>query len=348
MNLDSINHEVLLFAAFNLMVILMLTLDLGLLSREKNHTMSIRRAGVWSLIWISLSLLFAFFIYLYDTSPDDPSASKTKSLEYIAAYLLEKSLSVDNLFVFIMIFQKYKIGPDRQPDILKWGIIGAVVLRAIMILMGAALVTQFTWILYVFGVFLIYTSVKMFLHKEEDSEEDFNPESSRTFLFLRKFIPMTHKNEGSHFFIRSEGKLLATPMFVVLVLIELSDVMFAFDSIPAVFSVSQSPFIVYTSNIFAILGLRSLYFMISGVMDLFEYLQTGVSFILAFVGIKMLLPLGSEYVVGSLVPLDSMWVSHDKFHVPIVVSLSVILGVLLLSILASLPKYLQKSKGVTP
>jgi tellurite resistance protein TerC len=323
----------------------MLAIDLGLLSREKNHTMSIKRAGYWTLIWISTAMLFAFFIYLYDTNSDDPSASKTKSLEYIAAYLLEKSLSVDNLFVFIMIFQKYKIGPDKQPDILKWGILGAVILRAIMILMGAALVSQFTWILYVFGVFLIYTAVKMFLHKEEDTEEEFNPETSRTFRFLKKFIPMTDKIEGTNFFIRKDGKLLATPMFVVLILIELSDVMFAFDSIPAVFSVSQNPFIVYTSNIFAILGLRSLYFMISGVMDLFVYLQTGVSVILGFVGIKMLLPLGSEYLVGNIVSVDSIWVSHEKFHIPISISLSVIVGILMISILASLPKYLQKKDG---
>ncbi|NBU96620.1 MAG: TerC family protein [Spirochaetia bacterium] len=345
MNIESINHELLLFICFNLMVILMLAIDLGLLSREKNHTMSIKRAGYWTLIWISTAMLFALFIYIYDTNSDDPSASKTKSLEYIAAYLLEKSLSVDNLFVFIMIFQKYKIGPDKQPDILKWGILGAVILRAIMILMGAALVSQFTWILYVFGVFLIYTAVKMFLHKEADTEEEFNPETSRTFRFLKKFIPMTDRVEGTSFFIRKEGKLLATPMFVVLILIELSDVMFAFDSIPAVFSVSQNPFIVYTSNIFAILGLRSLYFMISGVMDLFEYLQTGVSVILGFVGIKMLLPLGSEYLVGTIVSNDSIWVSHEKFHIPISISLSVIVGILMISILASLPKYLQKKDG---
>ena len=322
----------------------MLAIDLGILSRDKNHTMSIKRAGYWTLIWITTAMLFAFFIYLYDTN-DPSSDSKTKSLEYIAAYLLEKSLSVDNLFVFIMIFQKYKIGPDKQPDILKWGILGAVILRAIMIFMGAALVSQFTWILYVFGVFLIYTAIKMFLHKEEDTEEEFNPETSRTFRFLKKFVPMTDKMEGTNFFIRKEGKLLATPMFVVLVLIELSDVMFAFDSIPAVFSVSQSPFIVYTSNIFAILGLRSLYFMISGVMDLFEYLQTGVSVILGFVGIKMLLPLASDYLVGNIVSVDSIWVSHEKFHIPISVSLSVIIGILILSIFASLPKYLQKKEG---
>ncbi len=345
MNIESINHELLLFISFNIMVVLMLAIDLGLLSREKNHTMSIKRAGYWTLIWISTAMLFALFIYLYDTNPEDPSLSKTKALEYIAAYLLEKSLSVDNLFVFIMIFQKYKIGPERQPDILKWGILGAVILRAIMILMGAALVSQFTWILYVFGVFLIYTAVKMFMHKEDDSEEEFNPESSRTFRFLRKLVPMTDKMEGSHFFIKKEGKLFATPMFVVLVLIELSDVMFAFDSIPAVFSVSQSPFIVYTSNIFAILGLRSLYFMISGVMGIFEHLQTGVSVILGFVGIKMLLPLASEYLVGNLVSLDSMWVSHGKFHVPISISLSVIIGILLLSILASLPNYFKNKDG---
>ena len=326
------------------MVILMLSLDLGLLSKNKNHTMTIKRAGLWTVVWISLAMLFALTIYLYDTNPLDPEESKTKSLEYIAAYLLEKSLSVDNLFVFIMIFQKYKIGPDKQPDILKWGILGAVILRAIMILMGAALVSQFTWILYVFGVFLIYTAIKMFLHKEDDSEEEFNPEKSKTFGILKKFIPMTENFNGSHFFTKIDGKLVATPMFVVLVLIELSDVMFAFDSIPAVFSVSQNPFIVYTSNIFAILGLRSLYFMISGVMDLFVYLKAGVSIILGFVGIKMLIPLSTPYLLGKVIPIDSLLVHDEKIHIPISISLSVISGILILSILASLPKYLNTSK----
>ena len=322
MNIESINHELLLFICFNLMVILMLAIDLGLLSRDKNHTMSIKRAGYWTLIWISTAMLFAFFIYLYDTNADDPSASKTKSLEYIAAYLLEKSLSVDNLFVFIMIFQKYKIGPDKQPDILKWGILGAVILRAIMILMGAALVSQFTWILYVFGVFLIYTAIKMFLHKEEDTEEEFNPETSRTFRFLKKFVPMTDKMEGTNFFIRKDGKLLATPMFVVLILIELSDVMFAFDSIPAVFSVSQNPFIVYTSNIFAILGLRALFFVLRYFSERLHYLKYSIMGILIFVGIKMLL--------------------FNHYHFPILVSLSIISILFFIGIFASL--YMTKNK----
>lgn len=344
MDISTINHEIVLFAGFNLIVILMLVLDLGLLNKQTNHTMSIKRAGYWTLIWVSIAMLFAFFIYAYDTNPSDPEESKTKALEYIAAYLLEKSLSVDNLFVFIMIFQKYKITPDKQPDILKWGIIGAVVLRAIMILMGAALVIQFSWILYIFGFFLIYTAVKMFLHEEDDDEDEFNPDKSKTYRFLKKFIPMTERSEGTSFFVRREGKLFATPMFVVLVLIELSDVMFAFDSIPAVFSVSQSPFIVYTSNIFAILGLRSLYFMISGIMDLFIYLKTGVSIILGFVGIKMLLPLSTPYLVGNIVSADSIWVHDGKIHVPISISLLVIILILTVSILASLPGFLNKKK----
>lgn len=344
MDISTFNHEVLLFIGFNLIVIFMLILDLGLLSKQKDHTMSIKRAGVWTLIWISVAMLFAFFIYLYDTNPSDPNESKIKAMEYIAAYLLEKSLSVDNLFVFIMIFQKYKISSDKQPDILKWGIIGAVILRAIMILMGAALVTQFSWILYVFGIFLIYTAIKMFSHKEDDGEEDFNPDNSKTYQFLKKFIPMTDKFEGTSFFIRKEGKLLATPMFVVLVLIELSDVMFAFDSIPAVFSVSQNPFIVYTSNIFAILGLRSLYFMISGIMDLFAHLKTGVSIILGFVGIKMLVPLSTPYLAGDYIPMDSIWIHDGKIHVPISISLFLILAILVISILVSLPGFLNKKK----
>ena len=333
MFLDSINHELLLFGVFNLIVIFMLALDLGFLKKSADHTMSFKRASIWTAIWITTSFIFAAFIYLYDTDPASPDMNKEKTLEFIAAYLLEKSLSVDNLFVFIMIFQKYRIGPEKQPDILKWGIIGAVILRAIMILSGAALISKFTWILYIFGVFLIYTAVKMFLHRDDEEEEDFNPESSGTFQFLKKWVPMTEKFDGTHFFTRENGKRVATPMFVVLVLIELSDVMFAFDSIPAVFSVSQSPFIVYTSNIFAILGLRSLYFMISGIMDLFIYLKLGVSAILAFVGIKMLLPLISLHTYGK------------EIHVSIAVSLAFICFVLLISILASLPNYLNTKKA---
>jgi tellurite resistance protein TerC len=325
-------HEFLLFLFFNVLVLFMLVLDLGYFNKQKEQRMSVKKAAIWTTVWIALALSFAFFIYLYDTDPENPGSNKTKALEYIAAYLLEKSLSVDNLFVFIMIFQKYKIGPTLQPTILKWGIIGALILRAIMIVSGAALIAQFSWILYIFGIFLIYTAIKMFTHKEDD-EEEFNPENSKTYNFLKKIIPMTDKFDKDKFFIIENGKRYATPLFIVLILIELSDVVFAFDSIPAVFSISQNPFIVYTSNIFAILGLRALFFMISGIMDLFIYLKTGVAIILGFVGVKMLVPLASKQFMG------------EEIHISISISLTVITAILFISIFASLPNYLKSKKG---
>lgn len=325
--ITSINHEAILFLCFNLIVIFFLSLDLGLLNKKEDHTMSLKRAGLWTILWVTVSMLFAVFIFFYDTNPSDPTSNQTKTMEYIAGYLLEYSLSVDNLFVFIMIFQKFKIGPKQQPDILKWGIIGAVILRAIMIGGGAALISKFTWILYVFGVFLLYTAAKMYMHKEE--EDDFDPNKSKVISFVNKIVEVKNDTESGKFFIVENGKRFATTLFVVLVLIEASDVMFALDSIPAVFSITQDPFIVYTSNIFAILGLRSLYFMISGIMDLFKYLKQGVAVILAFVGVKMLLPLYGEFM------------HTEKIHVPIPISLGVIIAVLLISVLLSLPEYFK-------
>ncbi len=329
--IQNLNHEILLFIVFNLIVIFLLVLDLGFLSRGSHSHMSFKKALVWTFVWIGVSLAFAGFIYLYDTNPADPGAGKRKAMEFIAAYLLEKSLSVDNLFVFIMIFQSFRIGTDRQANILKWGIIGAVILRAVMILLGAALVAKFHWILYIFGAVLLYTAFKMFFHKE-DEESEFDPETHIVYRTLKKMMPLTKNFNGEDFFTRIDGKLFATPMFVVLVLIETSDIVFAFDSIPAVFSVSESPFIVYTSNIFAILGLRALFFMISGIMNLFEHLKTGVSIVLAFVGVKMLLPLVSPYLVG------------EPIHISINVSLTVILVCLTVSILVSIPGYLRQKE----
>jgi tellurite resistance protein TerC len=334
MDFNTLNHELVLFILFNIIVLGMLALDLGILQKQKNHTMSFKKAFKWTLIWIGLALSFAGFIYLYDTDPLDPNAHKVRTMEYIAAYLLEKSLSVDNLFVFIMIFQKFKVSQEQQPDILKWGIIGALILRAIMILSGAALVAKFSWILYVFGAFLIYTAIKIFLHRNDEEEEDFDPEKSRLFRFIKKVIPVTPKYHGNQFFVKESGKLFATPLLVVLLMIEASDVMFAFDSIPAVFSVSQNPFIIYTSNIFAILGLRALFFMISGIMELFIYLKMGVSIILGFVGVKMLVPLVGTYILGR------------ELHIPIAISLGVIIAVLALSIILSWPEYKRKHPKV--
>ncbi len=330
---DNWNHELVLFILFNIIVVIMLVLDLGLMSKREDHTMSFSRALRWTMIWIGISFLFAGFIYVYDTDPNNPQASQIRTMEYIAAYLLEKSLSVDNLFVFIMIFQKFKVSNENQPDVLKWGIIGALILRAIMILSGAALISKFSWILYIFGAFLIYTAAKIFLHRH-DEEEEFNPDDSKLLQVMKKFVPMTKDFDGRKFFKRVDGKLYATPMLAVLVLIEASDVVFAFDSIPAVFSVSQNPFIVYTSNIFAILGLRALYFMISGIMELFVHLKTGVAIILGFVGVKMLVPLLGNYMGKDL-------------HISIGWSLGVIISVLTLSILLSLPEYNRNHRGKT-
>lgn len=304
----------------------MLVLDLGFLSK-KHKSMSIRAATIWTFVWITLSLIFAGFIYLYDYDGIALNQNKTKSLEYIAGYLMEKSLSVDNLFVFIMIFQKFRISQENQVLVLKWGIIGALVLRAIMILAGATLIAKFNWILYLFGIFLLYTATKMFLHNEEDK---FEPEKNFIFRQLKKFVPLSSKENPKRFFIVENGRWVATTLFIVLVLIETSDIMFAFDSIPAVFSITQDPFIVYTSNIFAILGLRSLFFLINGIMTLFVHLKTGVSLILAFVGAKMLLPLYGELT------------QTEKIHISINVSLSIIVIVLFISVAVSIPDYLKK------
>lgn len=327
------SHEIILLVVFVILVFLMLAIDLGAFQKVKNQPMTFKKAFKWTLIWIALAFAFAGCIYFYDTDPTNPKQNSILTMEYIAAYLLEKSLSVDNLFVFIMIFQKYNVSLEQQPRVLKWGILGALILRGVMIFSGTALVSRYNWLLYIFGAFLIYTSIKIFLHRN-DSEEEFDPEKSRTLQFIKKILPISPKYDGNHFFTRENGKLFATPLLVVLILIEISDILFAFDSIPAVLSVSQNAFVVYTSNIFAILGLRALFFMISGIMELFIYLKTGVAIILGFVGAKMLVPLVGTHLLS------------QELHVPIFVSLSFIVIVLALSILFSLPEYLRQHKGV--
>jgi tellurite resistance protein TerC len=331
MNISEINHELVLFFLFNIIIIIMMVIDLGLLSKNPVKTITLKSALNRTLIWVAISFAFAGFIYLYDTDPSNPKLGEQKTLEYIAGYLLEYSLSIDNLFVFIMIFQKFKVSKEDQPEILKWGIIGALILRAIMILSGAAIISKFIWVLYIFGFFLIYTAIKMFIHKE-DEEEEFAPEKLLIYRIMKKIIPFGVRSPEGKFFHIENGKRVATTLFLVLIMIEASDVMFALDSIPAVFSITQDPFIVYTSNIFAILGLRSLYFMISGVMGLFVYLKQGVAIILAFVGVKMILPLYADIMGG------------EKIHIDIKISLAVIVLLLVGSVLLSLPKYYQSKK----
>lgn len=268
-------HSPLVWGTFTVLVGTLMVLDLGVLNR-RSHVLSQKEALTWSASIVTLALLFGGFLW-WQTSP------KT-ALEYYAGYLIELSLSVDNLFVFLLIFQYFAVPAELQPRVLKWGIFGAIVMRAIMIAAGALLLQQFTWIVYVFGGILIITGLKMF--RSEDTRIE--PEQNPLVKLARKLIPVTPAYEQNHFFIRNaRGALFATPLFLVLLVVEWSDVVFAIDSIPAVFAVTRDPFVVYSSNLFAILGLRALFFVLAGAMDRFHYLKPGVALILLFVGAKM-------------------------------------------------------------
>jgi TerC family integral membrane protein len=309
------SERLFLWIAFNVFVLGMLALDLGVFHR-KAHAVSIKEASIWSVVWIALAMIFNLGIW-FTWGPE-------KALEFLTGYVIEKSLSVDNLFVFLMIFQYFNTPSEYQHRVLFWGILGALILRAIFIAAGAALLSHFHWMIYVFGGFLVVTGIKMFLQGDEKIEPEKNP----VVRLFERLVPIIKKYEGQKFFVRSDGKLHATLLMLVLVVVETTDVIFAVDSIPAIFAVTQDPFIVYTSNVFAILGLRALYFMLAGVMEMFAYLKVGLSFVLCFVGAKMLLV--------------------DIYKIPIGVSLAVIGGVLLLSILASLVIPPKKSREERP
>ncbi len=260
---------------FVLFVLIMLSLDLFVF-HKRNEAVKIKEALLWSLFWIGLAVLFNVGIYFF--------VGKVKALEFLTGYLIEESLSIDNLFVFILIFGFFKIDPKFQHRILFWGIIGAIVMRAVFIFAGVALIQRFNWVMYIFGAFLLYTGVKMLFEKED---AEFNPNENIIIRGFKKVFPVTDDMSHPHFFIRKNKILYATPFFIVLLFIEISDLIFAVDSIPAVLSVSKDIFIVYTSNIFAILGLRSMYFALSGIMDYFHYLKYALSGILSFIGLKM-------------------------------------------------------------
>lgn len=308
------------FLAF---VLVMLLLDLGVF-HKKNTVVKVKEALAWSLFWISLALVFNTGIYFF--------LDKTKAVEFFTGYVLEKSLSVDNLFVFILIFGFFRIEPKYQHKVLFWGILGALIMRAIFIFAGVALIQQFAWIMYVFGFFLIYTGIHMLFDKKDISE--FDPNKNILILLFRKIMPVTDDMSKPDFFVRKNKILYATPYFVALLFIEASDVIFAVDSIPAILSVSQDTFIVFTSNIFAILGLRSLYFALSGVMDYFHYLKYALAGILSFIGFKMCInEFSKDY--------------GNDFHISNFVSLGVILGLLTISILVSVAvRKRQERKGM--
>ncbi len=291
---------------FVLVVGCLLVLDLGVLNR-KSHVLGQREALTWSASIVSLSLLFGAFLWWQ-------VGSKT-ALEYYTGYLIELSLSIDNLFVFLLIFQYFAVPAALQPRVLKWGIFGAIIMRGIMIAMGALLLKQFSWIVYVFGGILILTGIRMF----KDSGDRVEPEKNPLVRLARRIFPVTPAYEGQHFFVRNaSGAWLATPLLLVLLVVEWSDLVFAIDSIPAVFAITRDPFVVYSSNLFAILGLRALFFVLAGAMNKFHYLKPGVALILLFVGIKM---------------VASAW-----FHPPTLISLAVIITILAGSVVLSLAR----------
>jgi tellurite resistance protein TerC len=265
------------FMAF---IVIMLALDLGVFHR-KTHKVPVKEALIWSGIWIFLALIFCFLVYSdYNHISGD---GKTKALEFLTAYVVEYSLSVDNIFIFILIFSYFAVDDRYQHKVLFWGIIGALIMRAIFIFTGVALIHRFFWIMYVFGGFLIITGIRMFFQ-----EVKVDPERNPVVRFFRKFLPITDTLHEDKFFIKKSARWFATPLFIVLIITESSDLIFAVDSIPAVLAISQDSFIVFTSNIFAILGLRSLYFAIAGIMQYFRFLRYGLAVILTFVGIKMI------------------------------------------------------------
>lgn len=295
--------QILLWIGFNLFVLLMLALDLGVFHR-KAHVVKTREALLWSAVWIAMALLFNLGIYFWQ--------GQKVALEFLTGYLIEKSLSVDNIFVFIMIFAYFGVPALYQHKVLFWGILGALVMRALFIASGVALIERFHWIIYVFGAFLILTGVKMAWQKDKE----IHPEKNPLLRLFRRLMPVTDRYHGGAFFVKQAGGSFATPLFVVLLLVETTDLIFAVDSIPAILAITLDPFIVYTSNVFAILGLRSLYFALAGIMPLFHYLNYGLAAILAFVGAKMMLV--------------------DFYKIPIGISLGVVAAILLISVVASL------------
>jgi tellurite resistance protein TerC len=311
-----VNTTAALWIGFNLFVVAMLALDLGVFNR-KEHVTTPKEAGVWTCVWVTLSLLFCAGIWHYQ--------GPVVGMQWLTAYVVEYALSVDNLFVFLMVFSYFRVEPVHQHRVLYWGILGAFVMRATLIILGASLVSRFNWLIYLFGAFLVFTAVKMFFQ----GDEEVDPEQQAIVRWSRRMLPVARQGEGNRFFLREDGRLKVTPLFIVLLVVEATDLLFALDSIPAVLGISQDSFIIYTSNVCAILGLRSLFFVVASLMDKFHFLKVGLSAILGFVGVKML-------------------ITYFHLHVPIGWSLATIVGVLLVSIVASLLWPKVPEPGVDP
>ena len=295
-------NQLLFWILFNLFVLVMLVLDLGVFHR-RTHVVKFREALLWSAMWIALAAMFAVIVYFWH--------GRGPALEFVTGYVIELSLSVDNLFVFLLIFRYFQVPTVHQHKVLFWGILGALIMRAIFILAGVVLIRQFHWIIYIFGALLVYSGIKLF--RQENAE--IHPEKNPLLRLFRRWIPVTKDYEEAKFFVRRPG-LYATPLFIVLLVVETTDVLFAVDSIPAILAITLDAFIVYTSNVFAILGLRSMYFALAGMMELFHYLHYGLSLVLIFVGAKML-------------------VSH-YYQIPTELALGIVAGILIISVVASM------------
>jgi tellurite resistance protein TerC len=298
--------EGILWVVFGILIPVMLALDLGVFHRRA-HAEKIKEALVWSAVWISLALLFNLGVYLL--------VGREKALNFLTSYLVEESLSVDNLFVFLLIFTYFSVPAEYQHRVLFWGIIGAIVMRGIFIVTGLTLLSRLHWVIYIFGAFLIYTAARLALNKEE---REIRPERNPVLRLFRRFVPITKRYHKHHFLVKGRGRRLATPLLLVLVVIETTDIIFAMDSVPAVLAITRDSFIVYTSNILAVMGLRALYFALAGVIGKFYYLGYGLATILGFLGVKMII--------------------SDFYEMPIMISLGVVLGILIIAALASLIK----------
>jgi tellurite resistance protein TerC len=305
------SESTVLWGAFNLFVLGMLALDLGVFHR-KSHTVGVKEALIWTGVWVTLSMLFNLFIYYY--------FDKQKAIEFFTGYLIEKSLSVDNIFVIIIIFSYFKVPTSYRHKVLFWGILGALVMRVIFILTGIELIHRFHWLIYIFGIFLVFTGIRMLSSGDIKLEPERNP----LIKLARKIFPFTPSFEGDQFFVKRDNKIWATPLFMVMILIEATDLSFAVDSIPAILAISDDSFIIYTSNVFAILGLRSMYFALEGIEKYFQYLKYGLSAILVFIGIKMSIT--------------------DIYKIPIDLSLILIAFILIIAMVASVA-FKKKTDG---
>jgi tellurite resistance protein TerC len=292
-----------LWLIFNLFVLATIALDLGVFHRRP-HKMKTREAAIWTFVWVGLSLAFGLGVMYF--------SGEQRGLEFFTGYVIEKALSVDNLFLFLVIFRSFNVDEKVQHRILEWGIVGALAMRGVMIAAGAGLIQRFSWVLYVFGAFLVFAGLHMLFAKKAEM----HPEENRISGFARKYLRVTKEYHGSKFFVREGGELFATPLFVALLIVEITDITMAVDSIPAIFGITRDPFIVYTSNVFAILGLRAMYFLLAGMLGRLRYLTVGLSFVLTFIGAKMIV---------------EPWV-----HISVEISLGIVAGILLTALAASL------------